>query len=500
MYRFLLLAFALLAGCSGPRMVELTILSTNDIHGGLEQVSKDFGSGRPIGGAAWLAAAIAEERAKNPEGTLLLDGGDMYQGTALSNLTDGRSTMHVLNALDYDAAAVGNHEFDWGIDLMVDRFEQAEFPVLAANIFLESTGERPDWARPYTIVKRKGVRIAIIGLATPDTPRTTMPQNVAHLDFGDPVEISNQLIAELVPGRADAAILVAHIGGFQRDGKMNGHLIDLVNGVEGEIAVVGGHTHQRVAGILGDAVVLEAGSSMRWLGQANLTFDRETRQVTASSAQVLTVFADGEPNAEVAGIVASYRDEIAPQLERVIGRATTQLWTRREESPMGSLIADIMREQAGVDFAFQNPGGVRAPIEAGDIRFMDVYAVMPFDNTIVTMDLSGAEVKTLLEEAVGDGSFLHVGGLRYTSDYAKPEGQRIVELTRTDGSALDPEATYSVAVNNYMAQGGDSLPTVTNRDGARETGVLVRDAMVAWIEAAGSVSAEVDGRSKFVNR
>lgn len=500
MRRFLLLALTLFAGCSGPRMVQLTILSTNDIHGGLEQVSKDRGSDRPIGGAAWLAAAIETERAKNPDGTILLDGGDIYQGTALSNLTEGRATIHALNAMDYDAAALGNHEFDWGIPIMVDRIEQAEFPMLAANVFLKETGDRPAWATPYTVVERQGVKIAILGLITPNTPSVTMPDNVAHLDFADPVAIANHWIPILVPDLADAVVLLCHIGGFQRDGEISGHMLDLARGAEGEIAVVGGHTHQRVAGVVDDTVLLEAGSSMRWLGRADLTFDRETRTVTQARAEVLTVFADGDPDQEVAGIVASYRDEVAPQLERVIGRATTELWARRQECPMGSLIADIMKDEAGTDFAFQNPGGVRSSIPEGEIRYQDVYAVMPFDNTIVTLELTGAEVMQLLEESVGDGSFLHVGGLRYTSDYSRPRGARIVALTTAEDEPIDPGTTYSVAVNNFMAQGGDSLPTVTNREGAKETGVLVRDAMVRWIEAAGSVSAEVDGRSTFLNR
>jgi len=500
-FRFLaLLCGLVLFGCSGPRVVTLTLLTTNDIHGGIEQTSTDRDTNRPIGGAAALASLVAAERARNPDGTLLLDGGDIYQGTALSNLTDGRSTIAAMNALRYDAAAVGNHEFDWGIDTMVARMEQAEFPILAANIFDKGTQTRPDWAVPYTVVKREGVRIAIIGLATPSTPTVTMPQIVAHLDFADPALIANNLIGELVPRKADTAILLCHIGGSQRDGKISGHMLDLAAKVEGEIAVVGGHTHQRVAGVIGGTALVEAGSSMRWMGKVELTFDRKLREATSSSVEILTVFADGETDPMVAALVESARAEIAPKLEEVLGRTTTALEARRSECTMGNLIADILRETAQVDFAFQNPGGVRASIAEGDITYQDVYAVMPFDNTIVKVELTGAEVKTLLEEAVGDGSFLHAGGLRYTSDYARPKGDRIVEFTKADGAAIDLAATYSVAVNNFMAQGGDSLPTITNRPESVETGRLVRDAMIDWIRAARDVSAVIDGRSTFVNK
>ena len=161
-------------GTSAPRtelppVVELTILATNDFHGALEQVDTERDSQRPIGGAPWLTSTIARERATNPEGTLVLDGGDLYQGTALSNLTDGRATIDVMNDAGFDAAAIGNHEFDWGVPVLRERIAQAAFPMLVANMRERATGELPFWAKPYVVIERKGVRVAVT--AHPEHPQ-----------------------------------------------------------------------------------------------------------------------------------------------------------------------------------------------------------------------------------------------------------------------------------------------------------------------------------------
>lgn len=483
----------------------LTLLSTNDFHGALESDDTDRDSGRPIGGAEYLAAVIERERAENPLATLMLDGGDIYQGTALSNLTDGRSSIDFMNLADYDAAAVGNHEFDFGIDVMVERIEQAEFPVLCANVRERATQQAPVWARPYHVEERQGLRVAIIGLVTEDTPRVTLPQNVAHLEFLDAAAVADSLIGVLVPERADLAILLCHIGGSvdRETGQARGHMVDLARRVQGEAAVVGGHTHQRVNEVLDDGTVLiEAGSSGRWVARADLVVDLVTRKVASATTEMITVFSDDiEPDAEVAAMVAGYREEVAPILDEVLGEAGMELSASRQECPMGNLLCDVQRDAVNADFAFQNPGGVRASIEPGTIRFSDVYRVMPFDNTIVTAPLTGAEVMQLLEEAVGDGGFLHVAGLRYTADYQKPRGERVVEVTLAGGDALDPRATYTVAYNNFMGQGGDSLPVITYRDDATDTGILIREAFADWIRAKASpIEVQVEGRVTSLGR
>ncbi|MFN0152245.1 MAG: bifunctional metallophosphatase/5'-nucleotidase [bacterium] len=503
-----LLAIALaLYGCGAtaprtayPPVVELTILTTNDFHGALEQVDKERDTERPIGGAAWVAATIARERATNPDGAIVVDAGDIYQGTALSNLTQGRASIDYMNAAGFDAAAIGNHEFDWGVPVLLDRIEQAKFPMLVANMRERATGKLPKWAKPYVIVERSGVRVAVIGLITPDTPNTTMPANVEPYEFLDPAAEANALIPTLVPAKADIAVIVCHHGGsMDRDGNLSGEVVEMSEAIVGEAAVVGGHTHQIMHGKVDGVPVVEAGASGRTIGRIDLVVDRAARAVTESSVRVLTVYADSTaPDTSVARLVERYRAEVAPILDEVIGEAAIEIEAARRECGMGNFIADAMREAGGVSFAFQNPGGVRAPLDKGPITYSEIYRVMPFDNTIVTMELTGVEVLQLLEQAVGDGSFLHVSGLRYSADMARPKGSRITVAAATGGVPIVADTVYPIAVNNYMAQGGDSLPLITKRAGARETGIVIREAMAAHIRAetkeGRAISARAEGR------
>lgn len=486
-----------------PR-VTLTLLSTSDFHGALESTATDRDSKRPIGGAPFLTALIERERQKNPEGTLVLDSGDIYQGTALSNLTDGRASIDYMNEAGFDAAAVGNHEFDFGIEIMVDRIEQAEFPVLCANVHERATGKLPAWAKPYAIFVRNGVRVAVIGLATPDTPKVTMPQNVAHLDFLDPAPVANQLILDLVPEEADLVVIAAHMGGAEENGVIEGEMVDLAERVQGETAILGGHTHRLVSGRMGDAELLQAGSSGRWLGRLELTYDRETKSVVDAKREILTVFADSgqvnsvAPDPEVARMIEEVRGEIAPRLEEVIGFAGVELTVTRAECPMGNWMSDVIREYGEADFGFQNPGGVRSPLDVGPIHYEEVYRVMPFDNTIVTAPMTGAEIKEMLETSAARESFLHVSGLKYSVDYGKPEGARILGLSRLGGGDLDPAATYKIATNSFLAQGGDDLAPIVDKPGTVDTGILIREAMAEACrreKAAGrEISPEVEGR------
>src|SRR5262245_23158123 len=221
-----LLLLLLTLGCA-REPVEVTLLSLNDFHGALGEGGIEPESGRPWGGGLALAAEVQAQRQLRPRRTFLLDAGDDWQGTPESNFSFGRSTVGYLDRLGVDAAAIGNHEFDWGIDTLRARLREMRFPMLAANIFAKS-GTKPEWARSHVVLERDGIRLGVIGFITPDTPRVTMPQNVASLRFGPPEAQVDSLVA-LVRGQgADLVVLLCHIGAWHDStGSIRGPLADL---------------------------------------------------------------------------------------------------------------------------------------------------------------------------------------------------------------------------------------------------------------------------------
>jgi 5'-nucleotidase len=265
--------------------------------------------------------------------------------------------------------------------------------------------------------------------------------------------------------------------------------------VRGEAAVVGGHTHQLVTGEVDGVPLVEAGSNGRWLGRITLSVERATRTVLRSSSEIVPVYADDRaPDPRLAELVAQHRAELAPRLDRVLGEAGQEILAAREECGMGNLVADAMRAAVGADVALQNPGGVRAPFDVGPITYGEVWRVMPFDNTIVVFELDGAELRALLEESAADGGFLHLSGLEAELDFARAPGERVVRLARAGGAALEPDARLAVAVNSFMAEGGDGLASLVARDG-RDDGRLLREALAEYVAAFGAPLAHgAEGR------
>jgi 2',3'-cyclic-nucleotide 2'-phosphodiesterase (5'-nucleotidase family) len=247
---------ATLTAADGARLLAaaryplVSILWTTDFHGAFQLRERDRDTNRPLGSSAVLAAYLARERARNLHGTLLLDGGDCFQGTMLSNLSYGRPVIVQMNRLGYDASAVGNHEFDWTVDTLVARVRQARFPFLSANLFEKRRGQLPPWVKPYEVFERHGVRIAVLGFSTVETPTTTLPHNVVDYEFRQAAAIAREWLPKLRTGGADAVVLMGHLPGSQDSAgtRFRGELAELGRAVEGEDALLGGHSHNFVNG------------------------------------------------------------------------------------------------------------------------------------------------------------------------------------------------------------------------------------------------------------
>ncbi|MBI5711092.1 MAG: 5'-nucleotidase C-terminal domain-containing protein [Candidatus Eisenbacteria bacterium] len=479
------------------RFPTLRVLETTDFHGAILPNARERRSNRPIGGSAVLAAHVARLRAENPEGTLLVDGGDCWQGTMISNIQFGRPVVEQMNAMGYVAQAIGNHDFDWTVDTLRARIREMRFAALGANLVERKTDRMPRWARADTVVARRGVRVGVLGLCYRETPTVTLPANVAALRFADDSATAARAVPRLRrQGRAQVVVEVGHIPAESDSLRraVGGDLPRLARGVKGVDAWFGGHSHNQVLDEIGGAPVVIAGALGQVVGVCDLVVDPVRARVVEHDAWLVTTYGDEiAPDSAMAGRVARWNAAVAPLAATPVGRNARPLTRNRGgESTLGDLVTDAMRAAVHADVALQNSGGLRADLPAGPVTRGAVYEVMPFDNTIVTMKLTGAELRRSFEEGLRFGRVTQQSGLRFSYDTGRPELQRLVQITRADGAPLEDAKLYVVAVNNFMAGGGDNYDTLARGRDRVETALTVRDALERFIAAKSAGGAALD--------
>ncbi len=487
--------------------VDLKILYVNDFHGFAEPY-KPTGSDALLGGIAYLAGAVDRARGKQP--SLLLAAGDMIQGNVWANLFRGKSTIDVMNAMKFDAMVVGNHEFDFGPKVLKERMAQARFPMLGANV------KGFPALKPYIMKNLQGVRIAIIGVVTPETPVVTHPRNVAGLTFSTPESAVRKYLQEL-KGRADIIVVLSHCG-LQADK-------ELAARVPGIDVIVGGHSHTKLLQPeqVGRTIIVQAWEHAKALGVLNLRV-KDGKVIGFDGALEEISPAAGAANGQVQNIVAQYARQAASLLQRRIGETKVDLDgkdVRNGETNLGDFIADVMRQTAGAEVAIINGGSIRTGIAPGKIEVQDIYAVLPFDNYLVAISLTGAQLKAALEHGVSRlekpvGSFPQVSGLTFTYSRGAPAGSRVQDVT-VGGRPLDLQKEYVVATNDFLVAGGDGYTvfgealksagdyanlggTLTSSKLAyNDPGTWLRDLVIAAIQARKTIAPQVDGRIKAMD-
>ncbi len=503
-------------------LVEVQLLAVNDLHGQIPtgRVLND----RPIGGAAYLAAYIDQLTADNPDNTLLVHAGDMVGASPPeSALLQDEPTIDILNQMGFDVGSVGNHEFDEGIDELLRLqnggchpvtepvtgcFAGAEFPYLAANVVWKDDGE--PILPPTATLTVDGVEIGFIGLVTSDTPNLVSPGGIETVSFLDEVEVIDQYTETLVAAGIEVIVVLIHEGGQLQDGAMTGAIVDIASNISDEVdVIVSGHTHQGYVATIDGKLVTQSWSYSSAVADIDLIIDRETGDVVEKQATLVDTYNDAiEPNTEIAQVVEEYTNLAGPLLNRQIGTAAEDI-TREQneagESALGNLIADAQRWKMGTDFAFMNPGGIRDDILAGEVIWRELFTVQPFGNDMTTMDLTGAQIYTLLNQQwQGDRTrFLQISGLEYDYDPTLPDGARIVEIRQVlpDGATQalpNDETAYSVAVNSFLAGGGDNF-TVLTEGTNRAVGPVDLDALVEYVEQLPQpFDADIEGRIAIV--
>ena len=471
-----------------------TFLSTNDLHGQLE--TGKLVSKQPVGGAAYNMTYINQYKALNPLGTSLYDAGDMMQGMPISNLLQGASVIDVYNHMGYQVATMGNHEFDWNQTVLQQRVAQAKFPILLANVFLTGTDTRPTWMKPTAMFTVKGQQVGVIGVTSKDTPTIVMAGNLAGLDFRPVGPIVSQLAAELRAAGADIVVVLAHMPDVY-GGVVSGEMVTVA--VPGVDLIISGHSHSGYSGKVNNIPIIQAYSSGTAIGVSNLRYDRLLRNIATSDLKVVTTYntdingKDIGQDPVIAALVAEYQAEIAP-ITTVVKAKTLGTITKTAnaagESPMGNLIADAQRWKSGTQITFMNPGGIRADLlftsYPHDLTWGDFFTVQPFDNKMVTMTLTGANIYNLLEQQFtptqSAPKVMLVSGIKYSYNLALPAGTRITSLTLSDGTPIAKDATtYTVAMNNYLATGGDNFSEFLKGTNVNYIGVSDLDALIDYV-------------------
>ncbi len=475
----------LLSGCAGtpgrhtPR--EITLLHFNDFHSQMEPWSQD--AGILVGGAAYLGGAADQVRDERPR-VLLLDAGDNVQGTPYFNFFRGAAECDALNALGVDAMTLGNHEFDNGTAALKAMLKPARFPVVSTNIV--ATEALP--TKPFARFDLDGVRVTVIGVTTQDLAQVVLPSRNPGLRAA-PVVSSVRPWVERLRGDTDLLVVLSHCG-LESDSV-------LAVSVPGIDVIVAGHDHEalhtprRIANGNGNGIegtlLVEAGSRGEWLGRLDLRIDG--RRIAAWQGSLIPVGPDRSPaDSEVADVVARYAERLGPELADTLAMAPEGLSDEGKlEHPiaLGTLIADAMREAAGANIALQNGGGIRTSVAPGPVCVRDVYAVLPFENTIVKCILTGEQIEELLEFGLahrGAGAYPQLSGITFTETNGHARDIRV------GGAPLDPKERYSVATLNYLFQGGDGYTIFAGAQAWEDTGLTVRDAFTELLRRRQVVS------------
>jgi 2',3'-cyclic-nucleotide 2'-phosphodiesterase (5'-nucleotidase family) len=505
--RFLCLCFLLgVAGASGAAegVREVTILYTNDFHSAIDPIPAYWLPGSPrLGGAGELSTLVNQIRAREKP-VFLFDAGDLFTGM-LSFLTKGEAIMDLVTAMRYDAIAIGNHEFDYGADNFEKLMYRAPFPVLGANIFHKGTTHR--YSRPHVVLERDGVRLGVIGIIGQDARSVALPSGITNLDFTDPVAAVAAAVAELKP-RVDLVVVVAHqgkTGPMQTDAEARPEVqrdfdedIRLCGEVPGIDVFIGGHAHRGIEipyvhPKTGTLIVQTYGYGTR-LGYLKLRLEDGRR--VRHEGELLKVWSEKlSPDPAVVAKLEPYRRQVAPVIGEVVGVAERRLVRDyRAESSLGSFAADVMRAKTGADVAIQNAGGLRADLPEGNVTKGDVLDAFPFVNSLVTLELTGRQVREILEQGLTlERGMVQVSGLRAVYDLDRPAGKRLVSL-EIGGRRADDARVYRVATNSFLAQGGDLYRTFLRGRVIADSGVLLSDLLLDHLRKNRRVAPPSPGR------
>ncbi len=526
LYSFLVVFLLLCQTVFAADFSKVMILHTNDSHG--YDMSDDKHIGMPV------IAQIKKDMESKGYQVIMLDAGDIIQGNALAKYDKGKSCIKFMNAVGYDAATIGNHEFDYGIDVLKDRITEAKFPFVSSNIVYSDTGKT--FVEPYIILEKPYGKIGIIGMTTPETKTSAMPKYVSDLNFleGRVLIASTQMyVSKLIAEKCDLIIALGHMGSSDSCiGNRSEDIIDNVNGID---IFIDGHDHKVKNNVVGHALQVETGSFTEHLGCIVYEDGKWTEKMIS-----LGEYTKADRNVEKLVNNASYNVE--QNLSAPVGEAVNDMsgefmpGLRNQEMTMGDFCSDailwqsnqILGQDKKADGCIVNGGAIRTGFNAGKIKVRDVQSVFPFDNEMWVLTLKGSKLLEIIEASTqrtpGEmGGFPQVAGIEYTLNLTVPyengpqypnslfyapaaPGSRVT-IKSVGGKAFNPDAEYRIVVFSFIKAGGDSYGGLTTDNAivdAESLGVLDNECLQNYITdrlhgKIGPEYSKVQGRIKIIS-
>ena len=500
------------------KVYEITILHTNDFHARFRPISKydnncsakNNAKGKCFGGTARLITAIEDARSRHSN-TILLDGGDQFQGTLFYNLYKGKVAAEMMNKLEYDGMAVGNHEFDDGPETLRAFMDSVTFPVLMANANVHMEPELKGTLQKSTTLYRNNQKIGLIGINTEKTAELSSPGD--NVIFTDAVAAVQAEVDFLTEAGVNKIILMSH----------SSYAIDkmIAANTTGVDVIVGGHDNTYLSNVsdrakgpyptvVNGTQIVQAYAYGKFLGELSVLFD-EAGNVIYATGEPITIDGSVNENSQIVARLDELEEPINALKETIVGTVSSPLTGDRavcriQECDMGNMIADAMRGAVidkGYTIALQNSGGIRASLDAGEVTLGEIMTILPFQNTLSTFKVTGQQLLTAIENGVSEvednaGRFPQVSGMRYTFDLAKPANEgRVTSIEiDEDGSwkPLDLNKIYGMVSNNFIRGGGDGYKVFRSASEIYDFGPDLADVVANYIKANPGYSGYTDNR------
>lgn len=512
----------------------ITVLSTTDLHGNVLPV--DYFADRPDArGLAKIASLVRQARAENPTGTLLIDSGDTIHGTPVvqvhnaENPTLPNPMVLAMNAIGFDAMAIGNHEYSFGRATLEKARQEARFPWLSANTYKTSSGE-PAYAR-YVVKSVSGVRVGVLGLTTPGVPSWEKPSNYAGVEFREPVAEARKWVGVLRRDeRVEVVVVAMHMGleeelatGAAVHG-IPGVALALARQVPGIDLVAMGHTHRLEPSLIVNGVLLmQAGEWGRHLARADMYLEKDDAQrwqIVARGARTIPVSDATTVDAEIAALAAPYDRAARAWLNRVIGESAAELDVRDatfRDTAILDLVQHVQLDAGQADVSMAASLNPQARLPKGPVTVRDVSGLYPYENGLVVLEVTGRQLKEALEHSARyfgpyvagrtpaelvdprmlAENFEVAEGVSYHIDITRPPGDRIVAL-HFRGLPLEPTQLLRLATNSYRAGGGGGYWMYKGAREVYRSHERIRELIVAWVTRYREIAAQPSGNWRLV--